>query len=95
MTALALMMAIFQLRPSPFCIMDESDAALDETNVGRFISLLKEYIATTQFIVISHNQKTMLTMDRLYGVTIETSGVSKKISVNMTGKEKELEPAMA
>ncbi|MBI4834251.1 MAG: chromosome segregation protein SMC [Planctomycetes bacterium] len=95
MTALALMMAIFQLRPSPFCIMDESDAALDETNVGRFISLLKEYIATTQFIVISHNQKTMLTMDRLYGVTIETSGVSKKISVKMAGREKELEPAMA
>lgn len=92
MTAFALMMAIFQLRPSPFCILDEADATLDESNVNRFIALLREYTAHTQFIVISHNKKTMVTMDRLHGLTMEKSGVSKKISVKMSD---ERQPVLA
>lgn len=93
MTALALIMGIFQLRPSPFCIMDEADATLDESNVGRFVGLIKEYSQTTQFVVISHNNKTMVMMDRLYGLTMQKSGVSQKVSVQMA--EEQLEPALA
>jgi chromosome segregation protein len=94
LTAFALTMAIFQLHPSPFCILDEADAALDESNVNRFIALLRDYTSHTQFIIISHNKKTMVTMDRLYGLTLQKSGISKKISVKMADEQTEVKPEL-
>lgn len=81
MTAIALIMAIFQAKPSPFCILDEVDAALDEANVDRFAAVLKEFQSTTQFIMITHHKRSMIVADVLYGVTMEESGVSKRMSV--------------
>ena len=83
LTATSLIFAIFLIKPSPFCILDEVDAPLDDANVGRFCHLVRELSATTQFIIITHNKVTMETADRLYGVTMEQRGVSKFVSVNM------------
>lgn len=79
--ALAFLMALFSVRPSPFCLLDEVDAALDEPNVERFVGLLRELTATTQTIIITHNPRTMEAADILYGVTMEEPGVSKIVSV--------------
>ena len=81
MTALALLIAIFRYQPSPFCILDEVDAPLDEANVGRFTRLLNEMSSQTQFIVVTHNRKTMEIAPVLYGVTMQEPGVSKLVSV--------------
>jgi chromosome segregation protein len=81
MTALALLIAIFRYQPSPFCILDEVDAPLDEANVGRFTRLVSEMSAGTQFIVVTHNRKTMEMASVLYGVTMQEPGVSKLVSV--------------
>jgi chromosome segregation protein len=81
MTAVALLLSIFKCRPSPFCILDEVDAALDEANLGRFVSLLQEFRATTQFIMISHRKPSMTQADVLYGITMEQAGVSKRMNV--------------
>ncbi len=81
MTALALLIAIFRYQPSPFCILDEVDAPLDEANIGRFTHLIGEMSAQTQFIVVTHNRKTMETGSVLYGVTMQEPGVSKIVSV--------------
>jgi len=86
MTALALLIAIFRYQPSPFCILDEVDAPLDEANVGRFTRLLGEMSAQTQFIVVTHNRKTMETGSVLYGVTMQEPGVSKIVSVRWEGE---------
>jgi len=83
LTAMALMFAIFKYRPSPFCLLDEIDAPLDDANVGRFVDMLRGMQAHTQFILITHNRKTMEIADRLYGVTMEEPGVSKLISVQL------------
>lgn len=83
LTALSLIFAIFMVKPSPFCILDEVDAPLDDANVGKFNALLKEMAAKTQFILITHNKKTMELNDSLYGVTMEEPGVSKMISIEM------------
>jgi chromosome segregation protein len=83
LTAIALMFAIFQYKPSPFCLLDEIDAPLDDANIGRFIEMLKGMLHHTQFILITHNRKTMEIADRLYGVTMEEPGVSKLISVRL------------
>ena len=82
MTALALLIAIFRYSPSPFCILDEVDAPLDEANVGRFTRLIGDMSAQTQFIVVTHNRKTMETGSVLYGVTMQEPGVSKLVSVS-------------
>ena len=87
MTALALLIAIFRYQPSPFCILDEVDAPLDEANVGRFTRLIGEMSAQTQFIVVTHNRKTMETGSVLYGVTMQEPGVSKIVSVRWEGEE--------
>lgn len=89
MTALALLIAIFRYQPSPFCILDEVDAPLDEANVGRFTRLIGEMSTQTQFIVVTHNRKTMEIAPVLYGVTMQEPGVSKLVSVRWeeTGKE--------
>lgn len=81
MTCVALLLALFRSRPSPFCLLDEVDAALDEANVGRFTSVLKDFLGSTQFIVVTHSKRTMASADTVYGVTMQESGVSKQISV--------------
>ncbi|MDE3156755.1 MAG: chromosome segregation protein SMC, partial [Acidobacteriota bacterium] len=83
MTAIALMFSIFQYKPSPFCVLDEIDAPLDDANIGRFIEMLRGMQEHTQFILITHHRKTMEIADRLYGVTMEEPGVSKLISVRL------------
>jgi chromosome segregation protein len=81
MAALSLVLAIFRYSPSPFCLLDEVDAPLDEANVGRFTNKIGEMAAKTQFIVITHNKRTMEMARALYGVTMEEAGVSKLVSV--------------
>ncbi len=83
LTAVALLLAIFRSKPSPFCILDEVDAALDEANIDRFTAVLREFLDRSQFILITHSKKTMLAADVLYGVTMQESGVSKRISVRL------------
>jgi chromosome segregation protein len=83
LTAIALMFAIFKYKPSPFCVLDEIDAPLDDANIGRFIEMLQGMQTCTQFILITHNRKTMEIADRLYGVTMEEPGVSKLISLEL------------
>ncbi|MDB4948038.1 MAG: chromosome segregation protein [Gemmatimonadetes bacterium] len=85
LTALSLLFGIYLVKPSPFCLFDEVDAPLDESNVGRFIQLLEDFKANTQFIVITHNPRTMEAADWLYGVTMEEPGVSSIVSVELTG----------
>ena len=83
MAALALLFAIFRYQPSPFCLLDEVDAALDELNVGRFTRMLAEYAHNTQFILITHNKRSMESAHLLYGVTMEEAGVSKLVSMRV------------
>lgn len=81
MTAIALIMAIFKAKPSPFCILDEVDAALDEANVERFTGVIQEFRKSTQFIMITHHKRSMVVADLIFGVTMEESGISKRMSV--------------
>ncbi len=89
MTAVALLFALYTVKPSPFCILDELDAALDDANIGRFVSLVQSFVQDSQFIVITHNQKTIQAADVLYGITQERKGISKVVSVKLTDHEKE------
>ncbi|MEW4487099.1 chromosome segregation protein SMC [Thalassoglobus sp. JC818] len=82
MTAVGLLFAMFKSKPSPYCILDEVDAALDDANVDRYVNVVKEFVATTQFVIITHRKRTMTAADILYGVTMEQAGISKRISVN-------------
>ncbi len=95
MTALALLIAIFRYQPSPFCILDEVDAPLDEANVGRFTKLIGAMSGQTQFIIVTHNRKTMETGSVLYGVTMQEPGVSKLVSVRWEGDASPKERAAA
>jgi chromosome segregation protein len=81
MTAVGLLLAIFRSRPSPFCILDEVDAALDEANIDRFANVLRQFADKTQFIIITHRKRTMTAADRIFGVTMEEAGVSKRLTV--------------
>jgi chromosome segregation protein len=87
LTALSLLVGIFQFQPAPFCILDEVDAPLDETNVGRFAKLIHDMSATTQFVVITHSKRTMAQADVIYGVTMQEPGVSKIVSVNLNRRD--------
>ena len=86
LTALSLLVGIFQFQPAPFCILDEVDAPLDETNVGRFAHLIADLADTTQFVVITHSKRTMEQADIMYGVTMQEPGVSKVVSVTLGGR---------
>jgi chromosome segregation protein len=88
LTALSLLVGIFQFQPAPFCVLDEVDAPLDETNVGRFARLIAEMSETTQFVVITHSKRTMEQADVMYGVTMQEPGVSKIVSVSLGGRSK-------
>jgi len=81
LTCVALLLAIFRSRPSPFCVLDEVDAALDEANIVRFVEVLKEFMSSTQFIVVTHSKRTMSCADTIYGITMQESGISKQVSV--------------
>jgi chromosome segregation protein len=83
LTGLALLFAIFYFRPSPFCVLDEVDAPLDDANIHRFLRVLRELCQQTQFIVITHNRKTMEAADVLYGITMEEPGLSSLVSVRL------------
>ena len=87
MTAVALLFATYMVKPSPFCLLDEIDAALDEQNVGRFVQLLREFSGDSQFIIITHNKKTVTGAGTLLGVTMEESGVTKLIAVRLEHEE--------
>jgi chromosome segregation protein len=86
LTALSLLVGIFQFQPAPFCILDEVDAPLDETNVGRFARLIADMSTSTQFVVITHSKRTMEQADVMYGVTMQEPGVSKIVSVSLGGR---------
>jgi chromosome segregation protein len=83
LVATALLFGLFMIKPTPFCLLDEVDAPMDDANINRFIELVKEFSKTSQFLIITHNKKTMETANTLYGITMETPGVSKVVSVRL------------
>ena len=87
MTAVALLFSIYMVKPSPFCVLDEMDAPLDESNINRFIKILDRFVAQSQFVVITHNKRTIAKADVLYGVTMEEHGVSKLVGVKFSKRE--------
>ena len=87
LTAISLLFAIQNLKPSPFCLLDEIEAALDDSNVGRFAKYLHKLTNNTQFIIITHRKGTMEAADRLYGITMQEKGVSALVSVNLIEEE--------
>ncbi len=91
MTAVALLFAIYQVKPSPFCVLDELDAPLDESNINRFIRILQRFLEHSQFIIITHNKRTIGMADVLYGVTMQEQGVSKLVSVKFHRTEQPAE----
>ena len=95
MTTIALLLAIFRARPSPFCVLDEVDAPLDEANVRRFTVLLKDFVESSQFVIITHNKVTMAQATILYGVTMQERGVSKRVSVELETYDPEREEELA
>jgi chromosome segregation protein len=87
MTAVALLFSIYQIKPSPFCVLDELDAALDESNIARFVSILESFLNQSQFVVITHNRRTISAANTLYGVTMEERGISKVMSMKFSDYE--------
>jgi chromosome segregation protein len=87
MTAVALLFSIYMVKPSPFCVLDEMDAPLDESNINRFIKILDRFVNQSQFVVITHNKRTIAKADMLYGVTMEEHGVSKLVGVKFSKRE--------
>ena len=92
LTAVALLFALYLVKPSPFCLLDELDAPLDESNIGRFTELLKKFVKDSQFIIITHNKRTVAAANAIYGVTMEERGVSKTVSMRFNHEHGEAEP---
>lgn len=94
---MALLLAIFRNKPSPFCLLDEVDAALDEANISRFTEVLREFLDRSQFILITHSKRTMAYADVLYGITMQESGISRRMSIRFQDwpaeEKKQDEPA--
>jgi chromosome segregation protein len=88
MTAVAMLFSIYMVKPSPFCVLDEMDAPLDESNINRFIKILDRFVQQSQFVVISHNKRTIARADAIYGVTMEEHGVSKLVGVKFSTRER-------
>jgi chromosome segregation protein len=84
LTALAILFAVFEVKPSPICILDEVDAALDDTNVERFLRVLRDFVGSTQFCIVTHHKRTMAECQVLYGITMQKRGVSSRIAVDMS-----------
>jgi chromosome segregation protein len=93
MTAVALLFSIYMVKPSPFCVLDELDAPLDESNIGRFLNMLDQFIDKSQFVIVTHNKKTMRRADVMYGITMEEFGVSKPVGVKLTKEDEAQESA--
>lgn len=91
LTAMALLFAIFEVKSSPFCLLDEIDAPLDDSNVERFVNMVKNYTDRSQFIIVTHNKRTMAIADRLYGVSMQEKGVSKLLSMEFSKVDSEVE----
>jgi chromosome segregation protein len=91
LTAVALLFALYLVKPSPFCLLDELDAPLDESNIGRFTDLLKKFVHDSQFIIITHNKRTVAAASAIYGVTMEERGVSKTLSMRFNHERGEAE----
>jgi chromosome segregation protein len=89
LTAISLLFAIYLVKPSPFCILDEVDAPLDDANIDRFLRVIREFSNRTQFIMVTHNKKTMAAADNLYGITMEEAGLSSLVSVKLSDREEE------
>ena len=87
MTAVALLFSIYMVKPAPFCVLDELDAPLDESNIGRFLQMLDQFIDRSQFVIVTHNKRTMRRADVLYGIAMEEFGVSKPVGMKMTSEE--------
>jgi chromosome segregation protein len=92
MTAVALLFSIYMIKPSPFCVLDELDAPLDEANIGRFVKVLDRFIDRSQFIIVTHSKRTMARADVMYGVTMEEFGVSKPVGMRLTRAEDDASP---
>jgi chromosome segregation protein len=90
MTAIALLFSLYRVKPSPFCVLDEVDAPLDDTNIDRFTRMLRHHTKDTQFILITHNKRTMEIADNLYGVTMQEEGVSKLVSDRLLHAEAQI-----
>ena len=95
MTAVALLFSIYKVKPSPFCVLDELDAPLDESNIGRFLKVLDAFIDQSQFIIVTHSKRTMNRADIMYGVTMEEFGVSKPVGMRLTTEENKVEATTA
>jgi chromosome segregation protein len=93
MTALAILFGVFKVKPSPFCILDEVDAALDDTNVERFLRVLREFVGPTQFCIVTHHKRTMAACQVLYGITMQKRGVSSRIAVSLEEVDSVIQPA--
>jgi chromosome segregation protein len=87
LTAISLLFAIYLVKPSPFCILDEVDAPLDDANIGKYVDMIKDFSDNTQFLIVTHNKKTMEAVDTLYGITMQENGVSKVVSVKFGDRE--------
>ena len=95
LTAVALLFALYMVKPSPFCLLDELDAPLDESNIGRFTDLLRKFVDDSQFIIITHNKRTVSAAQAIYGVTMEERGVSKTVSMKFNAERGEAEAQSA
>ncbi len=91
MTAMALLFAIFEVKSAPFCILDEIDAPLDDSNITRFVNVVQQFIDRSQFIIITHNKRTMAIADKIFGITMQERGVSKLLSMQFSHTEENLE----